>query len=247
VETVDVLEKLGLNEKQASVYLALLELGTASVYGIAQKAEIKRPTTYFVLDELKQMGLVNIIPRAKKTLYSAESPELLRMDLNKKEELLNRSLPQLLAIYNKKKEKPQVQWFQGKEGVRQIYKKIYASGNVDFFGTVQEVVKIDPEDLKEFVKTVKEKQLVVRELLSHTEADKEYAGTVMGQTHQTRFLPNEQIFLADSAIFGDNVVFFSFNPQIFAVMITSKEIAQSVKILFELAWSVAQPSRKQRF
>ena len=106
METVEVLRKTGLNEKESQIYLALLELGTASVQSIAFKAGIKRPTTYLVLDDLQAKGLVSEVPQ-KKALYTAESPERLLGDLSKKEELLKRFLPDLVALHNAKKEKPQ--------------------------------------------------------------------------------------------------------------------------------------------
>ena len=67
METIDVLERVGLKGKEASVYLALLELGTASVESIAKKAGTKRPTTYLVLDDLQNRGLVSIVPQQKKS------------------------------------------------------------------------------------------------------------------------------------------------------------------------------------
>ncbi|MBU2235559.1 helix-turn-helix domain-containing protein, partial [Patescibacteria group bacterium] len=38
--------QFGLNSKEASVYLAALELGGSPVLKIAKKAELKRPTVY---------------------------------------------------------------------------------------------------------------------------------------------------------------------------------------------------------
>ena len=46
MEITDVLKLIGLDDKEASVYMALLELGTATVNPIATKAEIKRPSIW---------------------------------------------------------------------------------------------------------------------------------------------------------------------------------------------------------
>src|SRR6266404_3687884 len=133
MEIPGVLEEIGLNEKQASVYLALLELGTSTVHPLATKAGIKRPTTYLVLEELQAKGLVSVVPRAKKALYTAESPQKLVSDLNNKQELVKRFLPNMLALYNEKKDKPQVQLFEGKEGIKLLYQKIYSSNEICWF------------------------------------------------------------------------------------------------------------------
>lgn len=242
METLQVLEKVGLNEKEASVYLALLELGTASVLSIAVKAGLKRPTTYLILDDLVARGLVSLVPQSKKALYTAEAPERLISDIRKKEELLKRFLPNLEALHNAKKEKPNVQLFQGKEGVRQVYEKVFEKGEVWFFGTIREVSRLDPQGLKDFLKKTKESRVQVREIITDTLEDREYSTKWRGQsdTHHIRFIPTGMNYaVSDSAVFGDSVVFFSFHPQAFAVMITSREISGTLRTLFEMAWQSA--------
>ena len=75
MNTSESLSILGLNEKQAAIYIALLQIGRSSAYAIADKALIKRPTTYVILGELIEKGLVSRIPRIRKKLYVAISPE----------------------------------------------------------------------------------------------------------------------------------------------------------------------------
>lgn len=246
MEEVETLQKIGLNEKEARVYLALLELGTAAVQSIASKADLKRPTTYLILDELRQKGMVSIIPRAKKALYTAESPEKLIGDLRKKEELLKLFLPNLLALYNAKKEKPQVQLFDGKEGVKLVYEKIYASAEMWFFGDIKDVQSVYMEGFEQFLKMIRQRNVVVRELLIKSSINLTYAERAKGaKTTEIRFLKNPTKFLVtDIGLFDDNVVFFSFRPQIFAVVIKSKEISGNLKTLYEIAWQAAEPYEK---
>lgn len=242
MENIEVLEKIGLEGKEASVYLALLELGTASVMSIAHKAQLKRPTTYLILDSLESRGLVSQVPQNKKALYVAEAPEKLFNDLHKKQELLKRFLPNLEALHNQKKEKPQVQLFQGKEGVLEVYEKIYASGEVWFFATLGDLEKLLPQVTKEVARRAKENQLKVRELLTGTTVDIAYAkDTSKTPNYQFRFAPEGLPFLTDNAIFGNSVAFFSFNVQLFAVVITSKDIVESLKSLYNMAWQAAPP------
>jgi HTH-type transcriptional regulator, sugar sensing transcriptional regulator len=241
MEIQGVLESLGLNKKEAEVYLALLELGTASVQGIAQKAGVKRPTTYLILDDLQVRGLASEVPQSKKALYTAESPEYLASEVRRKDELLKRFLPDLLAVYNAKKDKPRVQLFPGREGARQIYQKTFEAGEVWFFGTTRDLGTMYFEDLQKWLDSTKQKKVTVRDLLARSKQDTAYAAeAAKGLGYTARFLPSSLDFPTDSAIFGDNIVFFSFRPQIFAVMITSREVAQSMRALYELAWRSAE-------
>lgn len=242
METLEVLEKVGLNQKEASVYLALLELGTASVLSIAKKAGLKRPTTYLILDDLEGRGLVSQVPQAKKALYTAESPERLAADITKKGELLKRFLPDLLAVHNLKKEKPQVQLFQGKEGILAVYDKIYAAGEVRFFATLSDLEKILPQVTKDVARKAKEHKLKVREILTGTQTDLAFMKNIIrDEYYSVRLVAPGQKFLTDNALFGDSVAFFSFTTQLFAVVITSKEIAGSLSALYEMAWQSALP------
>ncbi len=245
MESIEVLNRIGLSDKEASVYMALLELGTASVMSISQKAGLKRPGTYLILDDLEARGLVSQVPQNKKALYTAEAPEKLFSDLQKKQELLKRFLPNLEAIHNQKKEKPQVQLFQGKEGMLEVYEKIYAHGEVLFFATLGDLERVLPQVTKEVTRRGMEHKLKIREMLTGSEADQEYLRKIKtDEYYQVRLTSPGQQFLTDNAIFGNSVAFFSFNVQLFAVVITSREITGSIKTLYDMAWQFAIPLNK---
>ena len=56
-ELLNSIKDLGLNDKEAKVYLALLKFGEANVSDIADEAGMKRPTVYVILDEIRKKGL----------------------------------------------------------------------------------------------------------------------------------------------------------------------------------------------
>jgi sugar-specific transcriptional regulator TrmB len=236
MEITEALTKIGLEEKEASIYLALLELGTADVGEIMVKSGQKRTTCYTVLENLKKQSLVLQVP-SKVNLYTAEDPSKLVGDLYKKQELLKRYLPNLEALHNAKKEKPQVQLYEGAEGVVEVYKKIYAAKEIDFFGSITKTQKYLPKAMANFVANSSEKQFKVRDLLDRSAENLEFAKVASkNKNYNIKFVTTGKSFLNDSAIFGDSVVFFSFEPKVFAVLITSKEISHAMKVLFEMAW-----------
>lgn len=240
MEIQQLLQKSGLNEKEASIYLATLELGTSSVHGIADKAGIKRPTAYIILKQLENKGLVSLVPRARKVLYAAESPEKIISNLARQQELMKQFLPNMLAVYNTKKEKPQVLLFEGKEAVREVYEKILNAKQVDFFATTKDIVSVYPDYPKRLEQKALEKKLTVRELLTRTPEDIKFADNIThSANYQHRFTPAGQEFFTDNVLFDGNVVFFSYEPRIFAVQIQSQGIYQSLQTLFNLAWQNA--------
>lgn len=245
MEIAEILEKMGLNQKEAMVYMALLELGTSSVEGIAKKAGTKRPTTYLILDDLQRKGLATLVPRAKKTLYMPESPDKIIFDLNRKQELIKRFMPNLLAVYNEPKNKPQVLLYEGNEAVKDLYDKILLAKEVDWFATVRDFVNLYPGYSERLTAKTLEKKIKVRELLTQNPADIEFAKKVIhNDCYGQRFTKPGEEFLTDNALFDGNIAFFSYQPHIFAVMIQSKTIYQSLRTLFELAWTQATPYEK---
>lgn len=242
MDTVEILKKTGLSEKQAVVYQATLELGTASVEAIAKKAGTKRPTTYLVLDDLAKSGLVTLVPRAHKSLYSAESPERLIGDAERRTELLKRALPEMLAFYNTKKDKPAVQLYEGKDAVYEIYERILAAKEVAFFSTIRDIIAVYPDIPRRLNERAMNGGAYVREFLTRSQGDLDYAKTMRhGEHFQQRFAPRAGEFFTDNCLFDGQVAFFSFDPYIFVILIKHRGIYGSLKSLYDCAWAAAIP------
>ncbi|MEK7655939.1 MAG: helix-turn-helix domain-containing protein [Patescibacteria group bacterium] len=124
----DIKSKLlefGMSDKETNVYLAMLELGPASVQDIAKKAGVNRATTYVMLETLKRRGLMSSVERGKKTVFAPESPEhllfLMKDEIYRTEEKKKRLetvLPNLMALFRAVEDKPKVRYFEGEEGVK---------------------------------------------------------------------------------------------------------------------------------
>ena len=71
---IEQLERLDLKGRQAKVYLALLQLGSASAIEIAKYTKLKHPTVYDVLDLLREKQLVCETLSGRRRLFSPEDP-----------------------------------------------------------------------------------------------------------------------------------------------------------------------------
>lgn len=112
------LMNLGLKRKEAQVYLAALQLGRGSAQSIAQKAGLKRPTTYIILAELMQKGLVLKVPKARGQMFVAKPPKELYANAEERIAQARAALPALEAIA-KAQEKVRTLYFEGTQGVRE--------------------------------------------------------------------------------------------------------------------------------
>lgn len=106
------LRKLGLKEKEVSVYLAALELGFTSVQNIASHAGLSRPTVYEIIKELIKKGLMREIKRkgairGERSYFAAESPDAMlgllrtqKREVEEREREFVRIISSLRAKYN---------------------------------------------------------------------------------------------------------------------------------------------------
>lgn len=119
------LRKLGLNEKEARVYLAGLELGPSSVQNIAKKAGLSRPTTYEIIKKLEGKKLFVELKLKQKRCFLAQSPEkilgLLRTqkkEIEEKEREFIRIISALEGKFTKEKEGMRI--FKGTDGLKSL-------------------------------------------------------------------------------------------------------------------------------
>lgn len=250
--------KLGLSEKEAKVYLATLELGEDTVQNIAKKAGVNRATTYVILEKLMGLGLVSSIEHDKKTKFIAESPTELgnileeeKRQVDSRKHHLDEAMSQLMAVYNTKKGKPVVRYFEGAEGLT----------TMDSYGIdeVKEISKerlsIFPMDIVEEYFPQKRQSSLQRRLKAKIKSRTIYThrgGAVSAAKNEAElrdavYIPREQ-FPIDATIeinpdWGIKLYNFK-DKNFFGVLIQSPSLANNLKELFELAW--AQAKAKER-
>ncbi len=236
MELAFALTHLGLTPKQADVYLALLQAGSASVAQLSKRADTKRPTTYLILEELRAKGLATITP-GKRIVYTAESPERLAEEEQRRSNLLKAKIPELAALYNSKKEKPKIRYYEGADAVITLYRQIFNSPEIDMFGSI---ITIDPAVFKtiwpwleKFVKAKKR----IRDLVPHDNNSFEFAKKRNSEFHQIKITPREAEFPTDNIIFDNKLAIFSYKDVPLAVVIESEDVVKTYQSLFNLVWA----------
>lgn len=118
------LERLGFTPEEASLYLALLDGGPATVAELARRSDLHRPAVYRALPRLEKRGFVTVIVRGKRRLYSAESPERLRSLLEDLTGSFDALLPELLQSYGAPRGRPVVKMLTGKRAITWVLRDI---------------------------------------------------------------------------------------------------------------------------
>ncbi len=238
--------QLGLTQKEAKIYLALLELGQGSVQDIAQKSQLKRPTVYVILTQLQQKGFAVEERHGRGSRYSAVNPEIFRRQVQEQATQVNRALPFLQTLYKKDQGKPQVQVYEGIEGIKQVYyDQVWPSKTeILFFSSIKNTYAKIP-GLLEYWTEVGLKhpsfQKQMREFINPDPIDIAYAQKAQEQNPQlqVRIIPKNfqhEFIGTDNAIFEDKIMMVSFEQKLFTTVIQSQPISNTLRTLYELAW-----------
>src|SRR3989344_8137244 len=171
-----LLSGAGLNEKEAGLYLAGLELGEASLQQLAKEAGIKRPTAYDVIRELEGKGLFSQSIRNKKRYFVAEDPEVVLGLLKTREEALARALPSLKLLLQTGGRKPRVKFYDGVEGLKAMYWDTLGSkGTILVYGSIDDMWGTMPREfIRDYVKERVKRNINIRGLVPNTSDAQEY-------------------------------------------------------------------------
>ena len=117
----ETLKKFGLSEKEAELYLILLELGKAKVQDITRKTKLPRSTIYSVLEYLEQRGLVFSFDQGKIRFFSPQDPDRIIQEAAARAEALKTLLPNLQQLYRNASARPHIRYYEGVEELKQMY------------------------------------------------------------------------------------------------------------------------------
>lgn len=149
---IEPLKNLGLSEKEAKIYLALLQLGPSTPYQIAKKAGLKRPTAYVIAEELVEKGLIVHVPGETPKKYIARTPDTFIEEREAKLRAAKQILPELRSFQKGTAEKPSIMYYEGADGVRQAYdykkRELHGKEIVGFFASPEDAT---PEVTKVFM------------------------------------------------------------------------------------------------
>jgi sugar-specific transcriptional regulator TrmB len=236
----EAIQSLGFGNKEARVYLALLEMGIGSAISVSVRAKIKRPTAYVILDELIQKGAVIVIPRSKKKLYRAIPPQNL---FEKYEEQFNKAkglLPAIKAVSKQESYKPQVLLFEGIEGVKEVlnYKLKELAGKeiTGFYAKTSPEIMKKFDGYKEHNESLQKNHITIRGISPRDRSLKEFRAEDKEFGRIFKEIPNDK-YSSDVAIeIGDTFVRFFDPANLQGLIIENPAIAKTMREIFNLVW-----------
>lgn len=247
IELKLALQSLDFSEKEATVYLAILELGKGTVSQISRKAGINRTTGYEILDSLINKGVANLSGKEPKTEYAVEPPEALVSHFKKEadhaSERINKvqSLtPQLLRVYATQN-RPRIKFYEGVEGLKHVYEDtLTSSETIRAYASVEDVNSGIPNYFPEYFKRRAAKNIHIRAIFPETPLAHERSSLDKDEKRQSLLVPFDKYnFTPEINIYDNKVMIASWKEKL-GIVIESNEIADVMKKIFELAWAEAK-------
>lgn len=236
------LAQLGFSDKKAKVYVALLELGEATIIGLAHKTGLKRTTVYNIVPELIQQGLIKTAVKRKHRFFYIENPNVLKQEAVQRVQLVDYILPELRAIHNVLPNKPRITFYEGVGGMKDLYQDTLDSlspGSILLSYTgLTDFSQMMPQDYYEYYVAERVKRRIKINILAPDSAiAREWNAKSIQDLREVKIIKNTPFqFNADTEIYANKVALISYRDNFMGVIIESKEINQMQRMAFEVMW-----------
>ena len=241
-----ILIEAGLSEEQSAIYATLLDKGPLKAASISSWNGIKKGLVYKVLEQLETMGLVSKKGgEGSVAVFSPNSPDRLREIMEQKEksfslskEIILSSVGNLSSKFNLLSGKPNVQFFEGKEGVARVVRdSLNSKTEILTFADNEAMNKYYPELNKENIEARKKSNIKKRLISIDTPYIRELAkNDILGITER-RVINSTEKFAVAVQIYDNKVTYITLDPdRAIGVIVEDKAIYEMQKIIFETLW-----------
>jgi len=243
-ELLHIIQSIGLEPHEAALYLAGLRLGSAPASAYAAETKINRVTAYNYLEELVKKSIFTSAEKGRAMNYSPVAPEQLSIEARKNVEALERAMPDLKSLIGNHHRAPHVRYFEGEEGIRRVYEDtLTTEGDLLNFANSEIVRTFWKEYDNEYVNKRIKKGIFLKGIAPDDATGKKVHGKDSKSLREIRLVNAKEFPIHNEINIYDNkvaIVSFSENPSdLFGVIIESKEVAETQKQIFEMAWRFA--------
>lgn len=245
----DTLQKLGLDEKEAVVYLACLTENPSTPTQISKATSLKRATVYFYVEKLQEKGLLTHEIRGAKKYISALAPKqaLKRYIAAKKEKITEEELL-LRDLVTSLKEHPlyaenghtKVLHLEGTDGITHVLNKILdTKKDMYWLGSLDTLLsQITEKSLYNMFASKRLKHGTSSYAITNTSIQRyPQFSTQIGNQRHFRFLPVDFTIPGVLVLFGNNLCIISKEQRVIKiVLVENATMCSLVHFLFMSLW-----------
>jgi len=247
--------ELGLEPEAARLYLALHTQGQLSMSEISRHTGLERTRVYRLVEQLKEVQLVVMEKSNGRNLVKGAPIANLHALLTKKEQNLKGLqdklwvIERLLASSTLSSPVTRVQFYQGAEGLREMYwNETKAKGENLSILYENMQGRTGAKFFDQWVRQCNENNLTFRGLICDHFINTQHDWYKVHSNErllnwESRFVDPTVFAVTHSTVIYDNVVAYYVwkDAEIFGVEITNQQIADAQRIFFEMLWEKSAP------
>ncbi len=240
------LKDIGLNNKEANIYLELLRLDYSSVLDLSKKTGILRTSIYPILNSLIEKGLVSENKIGKKVFFQAETPERIRtfieaqkIKLEEQKKLADDFIPQLKSLSRQTGEKPIIKIYEGREGIFKANEESFGHEKINAGETTYSIYPYDilenffsEQEIKKSRNQRVGRNIKSEAIYTYSKGER----TPSENSIRLRIDGNKYPLSCDINIFKDIVRVITLGKSLSSMVIKSQDFADTLKSLFKAAF-----------
>lgn len=255
---LEILTSLGIGHKESQLYLILLELGAQPASSLARRLSVPRSSAQFLAETLVKRRFASKVLKGGVTFYQPEHPvnlmQVLEMERSQYlSEFRNRrdklaEITQDLASLSKAElGRPRVTFLEGIEGIRTVYEDaLTAQEPIRTLSAFDARDDLLPGYFEKYYKRRVKKNVKVQAIYSSTPRGEAAAATGGELLRESKLVDSEKYGWEPEIQFYDNKVAIASGRDKVGIIIESREVADAMKVLFDLAWAGIQPMKKKK-
>lgn len=247
---IQLLEDIGLTNPQAAAYAALVRFNGAAAPKIGVEIGESRSNAYKVLDKLCELGLATKSQTGKKVHYYPASPAALEQFVQRQADAaslrkrkLEAEMPGLLDFFFSHSEQPGIRFYQGEEGLRQMfYDQAKGKEPVYFIRSNEGIRHFGDEEAHRLRNTFPMNGIVRYGIVQDIEPPDaapddrmpvEESDKLM-LLNRTWITPEDYNEPVEWVAYGDKLAIISFGKEVMGTVIQSPQIAEAFRKLYAL-------------
>lgn len=251
MEHNELLISLGLTEDEATIYNVLLEGGFMPARTVATRASLGRPLTYKILDDLIVKSVVEKKETGGKILLFApihprELEKLLekkKTDIENTQKAFDESLGPMISKYNLFIGKPNVQFYEGMDGVKKVLEDtlfVPPGTEIYSYADIEAITKYIPEINREYSDKREKLKIKKKAFLLDTEKARGLITDYHTEVTETKFIkPDILEFETVMQIYENKISYITLKDNsMIGVIIEDSAIFNTHKKIFDYFWKI---------
>jgi sugar-specific transcriptional regulator TrmB len=204
---------------------------------IPKKSGLNRVTNYEVLKRLEKTGAVGAYKRRGSKHFLAVDPRILLQRAKERITKMEEMLPQMVALSNHLEKKPKIYFFEGLEGIKNIYQDSLQSGQeILTFTNPMDLEKVMGDFEQKYYEERLKRKINVKGIVANSAKGREAKLSGKNLLRQVRLFEDHRYFVSNEVmIYGDKMAIYSNKDQI-GIVVQSKQMVETIRNIWQMVW-----------